>query len=212
MLRALLRGFRQRSPRRSQRRRIGIGDRLRVQWRVHVAGIDGEETDAVGFASSAQMAVRWRSAFAGAIGAPTRIGVDARVAGDVDDKRPASVAGGGGKRAEQGFGQPERPQQVDRERLLQVLAIGVGKRRERRRAEARCVVDEDVKAVKIAGDLQRDRVNVVLAPDVTDDSRMRRSHPRSVRPPGRCGRRRRHEHPSRQAAVRVPIRGPMSRP
>ena len=151
------------------------------------------------FASSAQIAVRWaKRRLAGAIGAPAGIGVDRRVAGDVDHQRAAPVARRGGKRAEQRLGQAERADEIDRERLLQLLAFGVGKQRQRDRAEARGIVDQHVEAAEVAGDLQRDRVDVVLPADVADNAVRRRSR-RAVRfdRRWRCGRRRRRARPAR---------------
>ena len=60
--------------------------------------------------------------------------------------------------------------QVDGQRLLQRLALGVGQQRQRHRPEARRVVDQHVEPAEAAGDLQRDRVDVVLAADVADDA------------------------------------------
>ena len=83
--------------------------------------------------------------------------------------RPA-LARRRGERAEQRLGQAERPEQVGRQRRLEVLALGVGEQRQRHRAEARRVVDQHVEAAERAADLQRDRVRVVLARDVADDA------------------------------------------
>src|SRR5262249_12976789 len=49
-------------------------------------------------------------------------------------------------------------------------AFRVGERHERGRSEARCTVDEHIEPAKIASDLQCDRVDVFLAPDVADNS------------------------------------------
>ncbi len=107
-----------------QCRAVGIRNRQRMQRRIHVAGVDREETTPSALASSAQIAVRWRKrCLAGAIGAPAGIGVDGRVAGNVDHQRAAPVASGCGKRAEQRLGQAECADQIDRQRLLQLLRI-----------------------------------------------------------------------------------------
>ena len=108
-----------------------------------------------------------------AVGAPAGVRRDRGVAADVDDheRGPRSPAARRrGERAEQRLGQAERAEQVGRERRLEVLALGVGEQRQRHRAEARGVVDEHVEAAERAADLQRDRVDVVLARDVADDA------------------------------------------
>src|SRR5262245_18974383 len=100
------------------------------------------------------------------IGAPARIGIDGRVTGNVDHKRAALVAGGGGECPEQGLRQPECPEHVDGQRLLQVFALRVGKRCKRRGTETRGAVDEDIETAEICGNLQGDWIDIVLAPDV----------------------------------------------
>jgi hypothetical protein len=49
-------------------------------------------------------------------------------------------------------------------------SIRVGERHEGGRAEGRCVVDERIEPAKIASDLQCDRIDVVRAPDIADNS------------------------------------------
>src|SRR5262249_29447687 len=90
--------------------------------------------------------------------------------GNVDHNSAAPIPGRGGKSAEQGFGQSERPQQVHSDRLLQFLAFRVGKGCEWGRAEARCVVNENVEPAEVSDDLQRNRVDVALSSDVADNS------------------------------------------
>ena len=81
--------------------------------------------------SSPQMALMWRSAaFDAAVGAPLRIGVDRRVARYVEHDCAAAFAGGGGQRAEQRLGEAEGPEDVGLEREREVLALGVGEKRE----------------------------------------------------------------------------------
>src|SRR5262249_23544355 len=52
---------------------------------------------------------------------------------------------------------------------LQILAFRVGERHERGRSEGRCAVDERIEPAKVARDLQGDRVDVFLVPDVADN-------------------------------------------
>ena len=73
--------------------------------------------------------------------------------------RAAAFARRGGERAEERLGQPERRDDVDLQRLGEILARGVGERRERHGAEARCVVDQDVEPAEPADDLKRNRVD-----------------------------------------------------
>ena len=56
------------------------------------------------------------------------------------------------------------------EGTVEVFVVGVGKQRQRHRAEAGGAVDQDVEAAEVAGDLQRDCMDVVLAADVADDA------------------------------------------
>src|SRR5262249_46090893 len=91
---------------------LALTDRHRVRpvraAGYHVAGIDGEENDAIGpnfFGPDCRQVAQRR--LAGAIGAPSRIGVDCSVTGNVDHERGALVAGGGGERPEKRLGQPE---------------------------------------------------------------------------------------------------------
>ena len=155
----------------AEARAIGVGKRLRVQRRVHIARIDREETDALVACllrpDRAQMAKR---RLACAVRAPPGIGVHRRVARNIDHDRAASLAGRSGKRAEQCLGQAERAQQVDGERLFQLLAFRIGEQGQRRGPKARGVVDQHVEPAEIARDLQRDRVDVVLPPDVADNA------------------------------------------
>src|SRR5262249_8260040 len=102
--------------------------------------------------------------------APTGIGIDRGVTRNVDDDRAAPFLRGGGKGSEESFGQSERAQQVHHQRLLQILTFRVGERHERGRSEARCTVDEHIEPTKIASDLQCDRVDLPLTPDVADNS------------------------------------------
>ena len=62
------------------------------------------------------------------------------------------------------------PDDVGRKGELEVLALGVAEQRERRWAQARGVVDEDVQSAKRAENLQRDRMDVLLAGDVADNA------------------------------------------
>ena len=62
------------------------------------------------------------------------------------------------------------PSDVGGQRRLEILAVGVGERHQRHRAERRGVVDEDVEAAERGRDLHRDRVDVLLARDVADDA------------------------------------------
>src|SRR5262245_4799535 len=142
-----------------------------MQRRIHVPGIDREETHAIDLSlfspDCRQMA---ECSLACAVCAPPRIGVDGCVAGNVDHDGAAPIPGRGGKGPEQGFGQSEGAQQVHGERVLQFLAFRVGKGCEWSRTEARCVVDKHVEPAEVADNLQRNRVDVVLAPDVADNS------------------------------------------
>ena len=98
------------------------------------------------FTSSAQIAVRWRSA-------AYRVGIDRGVTRNVDHDGAAPVPCGGGQGAEERFGQSERAQKVYTERLLQFLAFGIGKQRERRRSQGRCVIYERIEAPEITDNL-----------------------------------------------------------
>ena len=99
-----------------------------MQRGVHVARVKRKEPYAVGFRllipNRRQMG---QSGLARAIRAPAGIGADRRIAGDVDHQRATTFACGRGKRTEQGFRQPERADEVDRERLFQLFALGIGK-------------------------------------------------------------------------------------
>src|SRR6516165_9621031 len=108
--------------------------------------------------------------FAGAIGAPLRVGVDRGVADDVEDDGATPLPRRGREGAEQSPRQTEGPNEVSRERQLELLAFGVGEQGERDGAEARSVVDEDIDATQAAADLQSDRVDVFLAGQIADDA------------------------------------------
>src|SRR5262245_7448694 len=142
-----------------------------MQRRIHVPGIDREETHAIDLSlfspDCRQMA---ESSLARAVCAPPGIRIDGRVAGNVDHGSATPITGGGGKGTEQGFRQSEWPQQVYGERLLQFLTFRVSKGCEWSRAEARCIVDKNIEPTEVADNLQRHRVDVTLAPDIADDS------------------------------------------
>src|SRR5437588_2887801 len=104
------------------------------------------------------------------VGAPVRIGIDRRIAGNVDHGGAMSRARGSREGAKQRFGQTKRPYQVDGERKLQLLAFGIGQGYERDRPEARGVVDQYIEPLEVAEDLQGDWIDVVLASDIPDDS------------------------------------------
>ena len=91
--------------------------------------------------------------FAGAVGAPCRIGGDRGIARDVEDDRAAPLACGRGERAQQRLGQPERADEVGGEGPLQVFAVGIAKRRQGYRAEVGRIVDQHVQAAEFARDL-----------------------------------------------------------
>jgi hypothetical protein len=111
-----------------------------------------------------------KGCLARAIGAPARIGIDRRIAGDVDDNCAAPVSRRCGKGAKQRFGQSERPEQVYRQSPLELLALRIGEKFERNGAEARGIVDQDIEPTEISSDLQCDRIDIVLSPDITDNS------------------------------------------
>ena len=134
-----------------------------VQRRVHVAGVDGDDARrrAAQLLVPDPAQVRQRR-LARAVRAPAGIGRDRGVARDVDHQRARA---GARRRAPTPRAAPSSalvrrngPTQVGRERRLEVLAVGVGEQRERHRAEARGVVDEDVEAAERGADLQRDAV------------------------------------------------------
>ena len=154
-----------------QRRRVGVGHGGRVQRRVHVARVDRQEAHPLrrqlGVPDAAQVA---QGRLARAVRAPARVGVDRRVAGDVQHDRAAALAGRRGQRPEQRLGQAERPEQVRGEGPFQVLAVGVAQQRQRRRPEVRGVVDQHVEPAELADDLHGDGVDVVLHGDVADDA------------------------------------------
>jgi hypothetical protein len=157
-----------------QRRRVGVGHGERVQRRVHVARIDGDDGDAVRPSSSSQIRLRCASAALLAPYAPQpAYGVTAASLETLSTTRGArggAFARRAGEQAEQRLGEAERPEEVGGERRLEVLALGVGEQRERHRAEARRVVDEHVEAAERGADLERDRMRVFLAGDVADDA------------------------------------------
>src|SRR5262249_19637323 len=101
---------------------------------------------------------------------PPGIRSDRGVTRDIDYDCAAPDSCRGRKCTKESLAQSERTQQVPRQRLLQFLALRVGKQGKWRRSQDRCVINERVEAPEIAGHLQRDRVNVLLAPDITDDS------------------------------------------
>jgi hypothetical protein len=74
-------------------RRIRVGHRNRMEWRVHVAWINRQDTHAVrlqlGVPDLTKVAKR---SLARAVGAPRRIGIDGGVAGDVQDHRASAFA------------------------------------------------------------------------------------------------------------------------
>jgi hypothetical protein len=72
--------------------------------------------------------------------------------------------------AEQNLGQAKRTEHVGRERTLEILTFGVRQRRERHRAERRRIVHEDVESAQCTEQLNRDRVDVFLSRDVSDDA------------------------------------------
>jgi hypothetical protein len=154
-----------------QRRGIRIWHGERVQRRVHVAGIDRQTSHALG----GELFVPDRAhvpqrGFAGAVGAPGRIRVDRRVAGDIEHHGAATLARRRRQRAEDGFGQAEWTQQIRGERDFEIFAIGVGQESQRRRSKARGVVDQHVEAAELAEDLQGDRIDVVFPGHVADDA------------------------------------------
>jgi hypothetical protein len=142
-----------------------------VQRGIHVAGVDRKESDpeSLGFLGPDGGEVL-QGGLAGAVGAPAGVGGRGGVAGDVHDQGAAAVARRGGEGAEERLGQAERADEIHRERLLEVLAVGVGEQSERHRAEAGGAVDQHVEAAEVAGDLQGDRMDVVLAADVADNA------------------------------------------
>ena len=157
-----------------QRGRVGVGQRRGVQWRVHVAGIDSQDADAVGAQLLVPDAAQVQQGrLAGTVGAPARVRGHGRVARDVDNERARSgrgLAGRCSQQAEQRLGQAERSEQVGLQRDFEVLALGVAEQGERHRPEARGVVDEHVEAAERAADLQGDGVRVGLLRDVADDA------------------------------------------
>ena len=154
-----------------QRRAIRVGHRQRVQRRVHVARIDREKTHALfGQLRIPDVREMAQRRFARAVCAPGGIRVHGGVARHVQHHRAAPFTCRCRQRAEQRLRQTERPEDVRRQRALEILALGIAEQRERRRAEIRRVVDQDVEAAQLAENLQRHRVDVVLRRDVADDA------------------------------------------
>src|SRR6185312_12136565 len=107
---------------------------------------------------------------AGAVGAPPGVRGDRGVARYVEHDAAPAFACGRGKRAQQRPGQPEWPEEVGRERALEVLAFGIGEERERHGSEAGRVVDEHVEPAAPREQLQRDRMDYMLVGDITADA------------------------------------------
>jgi hypothetical protein len=98
-----------------QARWIGIRQRDRVQFGIHVAGIEGEHPHPfareLGIPDPAQMQER---GFAGAISAPLRVGGDRCIADDVEDDGAAPLPRRGREGTEQSSRQTERAYEVRR--------------------------------------------------------------------------------------------------
>ena len=110
-----------------ERGAVGIRHRQRVKRRVHVAGVERQNSGCL-----RPRAPRSRSAhvaqrgLARAVRAPLRIRVDRGVARHVQHDAAAAFARRRGQRAEQRFGQSKRPEHVGRQRQLEVFARRVG--------------------------------------------------------------------------------------
>src|SRR5439155_15431824 len=74
------------------------------------------------------------------------------------------------ERAQQRLRQAERAEHVRGQCQLELLTLRIGQERQRRRSEARGVVDEHVETAEIPHDLQRDRIDVLLPCDVASDA------------------------------------------
>ena len=151
-----------------QRRRISVGHGERVQRRVHVAGIDATGSARLRTASSSsQIAAHVpQRGLAGAVGAPARVGVDRRVAGDVEHDGAAALAGGSGQRRRGALWSGGTDPADWWPAPLEVFAVGVGQQAQRHRPKVRGVVDQDVEATELAEDLQGDGIDVVF-PDTS---------------------------------------------
>ena len=118
-----------------QARGIRVGNRERVQWRIHVAGSTDRNRTPCSEISASQMRCQVaQRRFARAIGAPRGIRIDGGVARHIQDNGAASFARRGRERAEQRLRQTERPEDVRRERALEIFALGVAQKGQRRRA------------------------------------------------------------------------------
>ena len=106
-----------------QRRRVGVGHGGGMQRRVHVAGIDGDDGDAVRRELFVPDPAHVRERrLARAVGAPAGVGVHGGVARHVDDDRAAAfrsrLARRRGEQAEQRLGQAKRSEHVGRQGAL----------------------------------------------------------------------------------------------
>ena len=121
--------------------------------------------------SASQMCVRWRSAALLAPYAP-HVGY-ALTAASLDMFRttaPRPSRADAASAPSSAFVRRNGPSTFVDERALEILALGVAQKRERRRSEIRRVVDEDVEAAQLAENLQRHRVDVVFRRDVAHDA------------------------------------------
>ena len=143
----------------------GGGERGGVHRRVHLTGIEGDETKVCLFhrPHSDQMVQR---NLGGAIDSPTRVGVDGRIA--ADDSDGATVFS---HRAMERPDKTGRPQRVDLEDLLQTGGIHLVQTRHRiftslERAERTRGVHDEIERTFGQGERTGSKRLGVLSPDV----------------------------------------------
>ena len=149
-----------------ERRRIGVGDRVGVHARVHLARVDRDDPHAraleLGGQDAPEVIVR---RLRDAVRAPARVGRDRGVRAHVHDEPAAAQR----HRAGDDLREAERPDEVHGEHALEILAVGVEQQRQRHGPERARVVDEDVDGPDERGRGARDAVRVPLVADVAGE-------------------------------------------
>src|SRR5215470_19179624 len=107
-----------------------------MQRRVHVAGINGKKADALagkfGIPDTAHVT---QSGLAGTVCPPAGIGVNGRVAGNVQYDGSSALSRRSGQRPEQRLGESKRSKHVDCQGPLQLFTVSVAKKSKRRRPQ-----------------------------------------------------------------------------
>src|SRR5207245_11377555 len=115
-----------------------------------------------------------------AIRAPTGVRVDGGVARNVQHHGALPLTGRSRQGAEQRLGQSKGSQNVRRQRPLEVFTFGVPEQGQRRRPKMGSVVDQNVEASELAGDLLGNRIDIVLYRNIAGASGRAGTLPRNA--------------------------------